>query len=51
MPTKKQLDNLKNGRATRFEAARKLLASHSELLLNLFLHIGGGAGGQQKTDT
>lgn len=34
-----------------FEAARELLAPHSELLLNLFLHIGGGAGGQQKTDT
>lgn len=29
----------------------QLLAPHSELLLNLFIHIGGGAGGQQKTDT
>lgn len=33
------------------QEARELLAPHSELLLNLFLHIGGGAGGQQKTDT
>ena len=33
------------------QEARELLAPHSELLLNLFIHIGGGAGGQQKTDT
>lgn len=33
------------------QEARELLAPHSELLLNLFLHIGGGTGGQQKTDT
>ena len=30
---------------------RLVMAPHSELLLNLFIHIGGGAGGQQKTDT
>lgn len=50
MPTKKQLDNLKNGRATRFRSGEEA-ASKSELLLNLFLHIGGGSGGQQKTDS
>lgn len=33
------------------QEARELLAPHAELLLNLFLHIGGGCDGQQKTDT
>ena len=33
------------------QEARELLAPHSELLLNLFLHIGGDCVGQQKVNT
>lgn len=33
------------------QAMRELLAPHGQLLINFLLHLGGGAGGQQKTDT
>lgn len=42
-----------NKAAVTQQEVRELLAPHAQLLINLFLHLslGGGADGQQKTDT
>lgn len=40
-----------NGAVAKAQDMREMLAPHGQLLINLLLHLGGGAGGQQKTDT
>ena len=40
-----------NGAVVKAQDMRELLTPHGQLLINFLLHLGGGAGGQQKTDT